>query len=152
MTYNTCVTVAGQAGRLDEALELLRRASEDSGLELDVVSYRAALGGLRREKRWEAAVKLLGDMRRRGLGPDEVSERSAPPARCNPHTDSFVEPRRWSSKEVGSRTKTNPPYCLFCWPRPAPRILTGGVGCAFGWSRVAVGGSLPPAAGPPFTC
>ncbi|CAM9515495.1 unnamed protein product [Ectocarpus fasciculatus] len=37
-----------------------------------MVSYRAALGGLRREKRWEAAVKLLGDMQRRGLGPDEV--------------------------------------------------------------------------------
>lgn len=72
VTYNTCVTIAGQAGRLDEALELLRRASEEGGLELDVVSYRAALGGLRREKRWEAAVKLLGDMRRRGLGPDEV--------------------------------------------------------------------------------
>ena len=73
MTYNTCVTIAGQAGRLDEALELLRKASEEGGLELDVVSYRAALGGLRREKRWEAAVKLLGDMQRRGLGPDEVS-------------------------------------------------------------------------------
>eukprot|EP00904_Undaria_pinnatifida_P005078 jgi/Undpi1/16/HiC_scaffold_1.g00016.m1 len=92
VTYNTCVTIAGQAGRLDEALELLRKASEDSGLELDVVSpddgggagagggsggggvsYRAALGGLRREKRWEAAVKLLGDMQRRGLGHDEVS-------------------------------------------------------------------------------
>lgn len=72
VTYNTCVTIAGQAGRLDEALELLRKASEEGGLELDVVSYRAALGGLRREKRWEAAVKLLGDMRRRGLGPDEV--------------------------------------------------------------------------------
>lgn len=73
VTYNTCVTIAGQAGRLDEALELLRKASEEGGLELDVVSYRAALGGLRREKRWEAAVKLLGDMQRRGLGPDEVS-------------------------------------------------------------------------------
>ncbi|CAM9588434.1 unnamed protein product [Ectocarpus sp. 13 AM-2016] len=72
VTYNTCVTIAGQAGRLDQALELLRRASEEGGLELDVVSYRAALGGLRREKRWEAAVKLLGDMQRRGLGPDEV--------------------------------------------------------------------------------
>lgn len=72
VTYNTCVTIAGQAGRLDQALELLRRASEEGGLELDVVSYRAALGGLRREKRWEAAVKLLGDMRRRGLEPDEV--------------------------------------------------------------------------------
>lgn len=73
MTYNTCVTIAGQAGRLDEALELLRKASEEGGLELDVVSYRAALGGLRREKRWEAAVKLLGDMQRRGLGQDEVN-------------------------------------------------------------------------------
>ncbi|CAM9386504.1 unnamed protein product [Scytosiphon promiscuus] len=72
VTYNTCVTIAGQAGRLDDALELLRKASEEGGLELDVVSYRAALGGLRREKRWEAAVKLLGDMQRRGLGPDEV--------------------------------------------------------------------------------
>lgn len=36
------------------------------------VSYRAAMGGLRKEKRWEAAVKLLGDMQRRGVGPDEV--------------------------------------------------------------------------------
>lgn len=38
VTYNTCVTVAGQAGRLDEALELLRKASEEGGLQLDVVS------------------------------------------------------------------------------------------------------------------
>lgn len=37
------------------------------------VSYRAALGGLRREKQWEAAVKLLSDMQRRGVGPDEIS-------------------------------------------------------------------------------
>lgn len=36
------------------------------------MSYRAALGGLRREKRWEAAVKLISDMDRRGVGPDEV--------------------------------------------------------------------------------
>lgn len=75
VTYNTCVTITGQAGRLDEALELLRKASEEAGLTLDVVSYRAALGGLRREKRWEAAVKLLGDMQRRGVGPDEVCVR-----------------------------------------------------------------------------
>lgn len=37
VTYNTCVTIAGQAGRLDDALELLRKASEEGGLELDVV-------------------------------------------------------------------------------------------------------------------
>lgn len=29
------------------------------------------LGGLRQEKQWEAAVKLLADMEMRGLGPDE---------------------------------------------------------------------------------
>lgn len=38
MSYNTCVTITGQAGRLDDALELLRKASEEGGLELDVVS------------------------------------------------------------------------------------------------------------------
>lgn len=42
VTYNTCVTIAGQAGRLDQALELLRRASEEGGLELDVVRAQPA--------------------------------------------------------------------------------------------------------------
>lgn len=37
------------------------------------VTYRAVLGGLRREGRWEAAVKLLSDMAMRGVGADEQS-------------------------------------------------------------------------------
>lgn len=37
------------------------------------VSYRVVLGGLRQEKQWEAAVKLLAEMETRGVGPDERS-------------------------------------------------------------------------------
>lgn len=40
VTYNTCVTIAAQGGKLEKALELLRKASDESGLELDVVRER----------------------------------------------------------------------------------------------------------------
>lgn len=40
MTYNTVVTIMAKAGRLEDALEVLRKASADSGVQLDVVSIK----------------------------------------------------------------------------------------------------------------
>ncbi|CAN0472174.1 unnamed protein product, partial [Discosporangium mesarthrocarpum] len=53
------------------------------------VSYRVVLGGFRREKMWEASVKVLEDMRRKGVGPDEVSVSLAMEACTSAH-----QPRR----------------------------------------------------------
>lgn len=40
VTYNTVVTIMAKAGRLEDALEVLRKASADSGVQLDVVSIK----------------------------------------------------------------------------------------------------------------
>lgn len=37
VTYNTLIAITAKAGRLEETMELLRKASEDSGVEFDVV-------------------------------------------------------------------------------------------------------------------
>lgn len=71
-TQKICQRKKGR-GSVSKALDVCSINNVVSDYACTKVSYRAAMAALRREKRWEAAIKLLDDMRRRrGVEPDEV--------------------------------------------------------------------------------
>ncbi|CAM9999108.1 unnamed protein product, partial [Hapterophycus canaliculatus] len=74
---NAALNACGKAGRIQEALELMKDARA-SGIELDVVSYNCAIPACVVGGKWEQALSMVREMRTEySIEPNHITYQAA---------------------------------------------------------------------------